>query len=226
MPRFSRIETINAMIDGGLVPVFYNSSLEISKKILSACAAGGIRTLEFTNRGDSAVDIFRELEKYARDNHSNIILGAGSVPDPFTASLYIQYGANFIVAPFLDKETAYLCNKRKVPYSPGCGSVTEIHYAEELGVEICKIFPGTQIGGPAFIKALSGPCPRSNIMPTGGVEPTEESLSAWFGSGAACVGLGSSLIPSVIGNDFDYNSITEKLLKAKEILSGLKRKKG
>ena len=226
MPRFSRIETINAMIEDGLVPVFYNSSLEISKKILAACADGGIRTIEFTNRGDSAVDIFRELEKYAMDNHRNIILGAGSVPDPFTASLFIQYGANLIVAPFLDKETAYLCNKRKVPYSPGCGSVTEIHNAEELGVEICKIFPGTQVGGPAFIKALTGPCPRSNIMPTGGVEPTEESLSAWFNSGAACVGLGSSLIPSVIGNDFDYNSITGKLIKAREILSGLKRKKG
>jgi 2-dehydro-3-deoxyphosphogluconate aldolase/(4S)-4-hydroxy-2-oxoglutarate aldolase len=140
--------------------------------------------------------------------------------------MYIQYGANFIVSPFLDEETAVLCNKRKVAYSPGCGSVTEIHRAEALGVEICKIFPGSQVGGPGFVKSVLGPCPRTNLMPTGGVEPTEESLTAWFGAGVACVGLGSSLVPSSLNDDFDFASITAKLQKAREILSGLKRKRG
>ena len=226
MPRFSRLETINAMIEGGMVPVFYNSDLETAKKIVSACAEGGIRTMEFTNRGDRAIDIFKELELYVKEHHPEVIMGAGSIADAPTAALYIQYGANFIVAPFLDEETAVLCNKRKVPYSPGCGSVTEIHRAEALGVEICKIFPGSQVGGPDFVKSVLGPCPRTNLMPTGGVEPTEESLSAWFKAGVACVGLGSSLVPSSLGKDFDFGSITGKLLRAGDILAGIKRKRG
>jgi len=225
MPRFSRIETLNAMVEGGMVPVFYNSNPEVAKKIVSACAEGGIRTMEFTNRGDRAVEIFKELELYAREHHPEVILGAGSVVDAATAALYIQYGANFIVAPCMDEETAVLCNKRKVPYSPGCGSVTEIHNAEALGVEICKVFPGSQVGGPAFVKAVLGPCPRTNLMPTGGVDPSEESLSAWFNAGVACVGLGSSLVPSGIDLSYDFSAITGKLLRAGEILSGLKRKK-
>jgi len=226
MPRFSRLETLSTIIEGGLVPVFYNGSLEKAKKVVAACAEGGIRAMEFTNRGDGALEIFKGLELFAKEQYPEVILGAGSIADAPTAALYIQYGANFIVAPFLDEETAVLCNKRKVPYSPGCGSVTEIHRAEALGVEICKIFPGSQVGGPGFVKAVLGPCPRTNLMPTGGVEPTEESLTAWFGAGVACVGLGSSLVPSSLNDDFDYGSITAKLLKAREILAGLKRKRG
>ena len=211
MPRFSRLETLNVTIDTGIVPLFYNGDIETSKKILSACAEGGARAVEFTNRGDRALAIFTELEKFALREYPELILGAGSVTNGATAALYIQEGANFIVAPYFDESTAVLCNGSKVPYMPGCGSLTEIHNAELSGVEICKVFPGGQVGGPGFIKAAKAPCPRSNLMPTGGVSPTEENLTGWFEAGVCCVGLGSKLIPGNIGETGDYASITEKL---------------
>ncbi len=211
MPRFKRLHVLNSMIETGVIPLFYNRNLETSKKIVEACSKGGARGIEFTNRGDRALDIFKELEIFAADEFPEIVLGAGSVADAGTAALYIQAGSNFIVSPFTDEGTALLCNGRKVPYIPGCGSVTEIHKAELLGVEICKVFPGSQVGGPGFIKAVKGPCSWTNLMPTGGVSPTEESLKEWIGSGAACLGLGSQLIPGNIGETGDYKAITEKL---------------
>ena len=211
MPRYTRMQTLQKLYETGAVPLFYHSSGETSRNILAACAEGGAVGIEFTNRGDRAVEIFRDLELYAAEHYPQIILGAGSVTDPATAALFIQNGANFIVSPFIDRETALLCNGRKIPYMPGCGSASEIHQAELLGVEICKIFPGSQVGGPGFIKAVTGPCPWSKLMPTGGVAPTAESLESWMAAGAACVGLGSQLIPQDIAETGDYDAITAKM---------------
>ena len=176
MARFNRLETLTKMKDVGLVPVFYNPDIEISKKILKACAEGGAICVEMTNRGDHAIDVFSQVEKYCKEKWPELILGVGSVIDAPTAAQYIMHGANFIVGPVLDKETALVCNKRKIPYCPGCDSATEIHEAHSMGVEFCKLFPGAQVGGPAFVKSISGPCPWTSIMPTGGVNPTKESL--------------------------------------------------
>lgn len=205
MARFSRLETITAMKETGLVPVFYHSNVDTAVKIAEACARGGAVTLEFTNRGDGAVSVFSEMETYCRERLPGVILGVGSVVDAPTAAQYINVGANFVVGPVLDEETAFLCNTRKIPYSPGCGSATEIARAHRLGVEICKIFPGDLVGGPAFVKAVRGPMPWTDLMPTGGVDPTEESLQAWFSAGASCVGIGSKLVTNdlVAGEDFD-----------------------
>ena len=210
MARFSRLKVLNTMIDIGLVPVFYHQDVETAIKIVMACAAGGARVVEFTNRGDLAYRVFAELLRHFAQADPGIILGVGSVIDPGTAALYISSGANFVVGPVLNPDVAKVCNRHKIAYSPGCGSASEISAAEELGVEICKVFPGSQVGGPAFVKAVMGPCPWTRIMPTGGVDTTEESIEAWFKAGVSCVGIGSKLISKELVATGDFDAITQK----------------
>lgn len=227
MARFLRLQVLNNMIKIGVIPVFYTPDIEKSKKIVKACYDGGAVCIEMTNRGDHAIDIFCELEKYCRDHLPNAILGVGSVVDAPTAALYIAHGANFVVGPVLDEETAILCNKRKILYSPGCGSVTEIQKAHSLGVDICKVFPGKEVGGPSFVKAILGPCPWTSIMPTGGVNTTKESLYEWFSSGVSCVGIGSKLVTKEIIKKEDYKTLTrdvkEVINMIREIRESLKQ---
>jgi 2-dehydro-3-deoxyphosphogluconate aldolase/(4S)-4-hydroxy-2-oxoglutarate aldolase len=210
MAKYSRLKVLNSMIETGMVPVFYHPDVAISASVIEACAAGGAHCFEFTNRGDQAHEVFRELAARFKSD-DRIILGAGSILDPATAALFIQLGANFIVGPILNPEVARLCNLRKVAYCPGCGSVTEISNAEELGVEICKLFPGGSVGGPGFVKDVLGPLPWSRLMPTGGVEPTEESINGWFKAGVACVGMGSKLFPKETIESGNFAAITENV---------------
>lgn len=223
MAKYSRIETVEVMKNTGIVPVFYHKDLEICKKVLKACYDGGARVFEFTNRGDFAHEVFGELNKYAIKELDGMILGIGSILDTGTTSLYMQLGANFIVSPVVNAEMARACNRRKVAWMPGCGSVTEISYAEELGAEVVKIFPGKQVGGPEFVKAVKGPLPWSSIMPTGGVSPTEENLKEWFEAGVHCVGIGSKLFQKKEDGAYDYNAITEKIRSAIQIVENLRK---
>lgn len=218
MAQHARIKVSTTMYDTGIVPVFYNADIEICKKVAKACYDGGIRVFEFTNRGDFAHEVFSQLIKYAIKELPELILGIGSVIDAPTAALYMQLGANFIVSPVLKAEMAIVCNRRKVLWSPGCGSLTEISKAEELGAEVVKIFPGTQVGGPGFVKAIKGPNPWTSIMPTGGVTPSEENLTEWFQAGVHCVGMGSQLITKDIIASGDYDSLTEKVKAALKIV--------
>lgn len=211
MARFSRLEVLNAIVDTGLVPVFYHADVEVAKQVVRACAEGGAKVVEFTNRGDFAPEVFRELARYVEREDREVMLGVGSVVDEPTAALYIAYGANFVVGPVLNEAVARLCNRRKVAYMPGCGSATEISYAEELGVEIVKIFPGNSVGGPEFVKAVLAPCPWTRIMPTGGVEASEESIRAWFEAGVACVGMGSNLVRKDLVAAGDWEGITARV---------------
>jgi 2-dehydro-3-deoxyphosphogluconate aldolase/(4S)-4-hydroxy-2-oxoglutarate aldolase len=208
MSRFTRIKVATVMMETGIIPVFYHRDIHTCMQVLKACYDGGIRVFEFTNRGDYAHEVFRDLNKYAEKEIPEMILGVGSVVDAGTASLYIQMGAAFIVSPIINEETGRTCNRRKILWSPGCGSVSEISKAEELGAEIVKIFPGSQVGGPGFVEAVKGPMPWTNIMPTGGVEATEESLSVWFKAGAACVGMGSQLLKKSLIEQNDFGKIT------------------
>ncbi len=211
MARHTRLETLTRMKEVGLIPLFYDPDIEIARPVVQACFAGGASIIEFTNRGDRALDVFRELAIYRDGEISDLILGAGSIDDAFTTALYIAAGADFIVSPVLDNDVANVCNARKVPYLPGCGSVTEIHEAHLLGVEICKIFPAAQVGGPAFIQSVKAPCPWADLMPTGGVSPTRESLTEWFSAGAACVGMGSKLITKELVAAKNYSAIEKKI---------------
>ncbi|MEX0609214.1 MAG: bifunctional 4-hydroxy-2-oxoglutarate aldolase/2-dehydro-3-deoxy-phosphogluconate aldolase [Balneolaceae bacterium] len=212
MARFSRIKVASVMEETGLVPLFYHADLDVCKHVLTACYKGGARILEFTNRGDFAHEVFGELNKFAAENLPEMILGVGSLTDAGTASLYMQLGANFVVTPVLREDIAVVCNRRKVLWSPGCGSLSEIAKAEELGSEIIKVFPGSQLG-PEFVKAIKAPCPWTSIMPTGGVSAEKENLQAWFDSGVTCVGMGSQLITKEHLKNKDYAGL-EKHVKA------------
>lgn len=222
MARFTRIEVALKAKETGIVPVFYHQDIDTCKNILKACYEGGVRIFEFTNRGDFAHEVFAELNKYAAKELPEMILGIGSVVDAPTASLYIQLGANFIVAPSLNPEVAKVCNRRKISWMPGCGSVSEISFAEELGAEVVKIFPATQVGGPDFIKAVKGPMPWTNIMPTGGVNATEDSLKEWISAGAYCVGLGSQLFTKDQQDNFNYTEIKETVKKSIDYIKTLR----
>jgi len=213
MARFTRLEVLNTIVQTGLVPVFYHPEIEVAKKIAEALAAGGAQAIEFTNRGDFAPWVFKELAEYLSKTNPKIILGVGSVVDAPTAALYIASGVNFVVGPILNPEIARLCNRCKIAYSPGCGSATEIAAAEELGVEIVKVFPGDSVGGPGFVKAILGPCPWTRIMPTGGVETTKESIHAWFKAGITAAGIGSNLVKKEWVTAGDYAAITAKTVE-------------
>ena len=199
-----RLHTLSAMIEQGVVPVFYHPDPEVCAKVIQACANGGAKCVEFTNRGDFALDVFSDVTRHFAKADPSVIMGVGSVIDAPTAALYIANGANFVVGPMLNPEVARLCNRRMVPYSPGCGTVTEMSQAHELGCEIVKLFPGGAVGGPEFVKNLLGPMPWSKVMPTGGVEAEEASLRPWFEAGIVACGIGSNLISKSLLEAGDY----------------------
>ena len=221
MAQFTRIEVAETMKKTGLVPLFYNNDITISKEILKACYKGGARLLEFTARGDFAHEIFSDLVKYATKELPEMIIGVGSVTDAGAASLYMQLGANFIVTPVFREDIALACNRRKVLWSPGCGSLTEIARAEEMGCEIVKLFPGG-IYGPNFVKGIKGPQPWTSIMPTGGVSPTKESLTEWFNAGVTCVGMGSKLITKDIITHKNYKQLEINIKNVLNIIENIR----
>lgn len=222
MARFARIQVCQTIQQTGMVPVFYHSDLEVSKQVLKACYLGGVRAFEFTNRGDYAHEIFGELNKWAAKECPDMILGIGSIIDAGTASIFLQLGANFVVGPLLNPDIFKVCNRRQVTYIPGCGSVSEIGYAQELGAEIIKVFPAGNVGGPSFVKNVKAPMPWSNLMVTGGVEPTEENLTKWFEAGVACVGMGSNLFPKEVIAAKEWSKITDMCKKAFTIINKLR----
>lgn len=203
----------------GMVPVYYNADLEVSKCVVKACYEGGVRAFEFTNRGDFAHEVFGELNRWAAKECPEMILGVGSVVDAPTAGLYIQLGAAFVVGPLFNAEVAKVCNRRLVPYTPGCGSVSEIGAAQEWGCDLCKIFPAGNVGGPSFVKNMMAPMPWSMIMATGAVEPSEENLTAWFKAGVTVVGMGSKLFPKAEIAKGNYQAVTDLCRTALSIIA-------
>jgi 2-dehydro-3-deoxyphosphogluconate aldolase / (4S)-4-hydroxy-2-oxoglutarate aldolase len=223
MAQFTRIEVATVMKETGMVPLFFNNDIEVSKNVLKACYDGGARLMEFTARGDFAHEVFAELTKYAIKELPGMIMGVGSVTDAAAASLYMQLGANFIVTPVFREDIAIACNRRKVLWSPGCGTLSEIARAEELGCEIVKLFPG-EIYGPQFIKGIKGPCPWTSIMPTGGVSTERDNLKSWFDAGVTCVGIGSQLISAAVLANKDYAGLTQKVKDTLAIIKDLRNK--
>jgi len=222
MAQFTRIEVAQKMKETGLVPLFYNKDIELCKNVVKACYDGGARLFEFTARGDFAHEVFRELMKFTIKEMPEMILGVGSVTDAAAASLYLQIGANFIVTPVFREDIAIVCNRRKVLWSPGCGSLTEIAKAEELGCEIVKLFPG-DVYGPQFVKGVLAPQPWTSIMPTGGVSPTEESLKQWFDAGVVCVGMGSKLISEKLIAEKNFSELTTATKNALNIIKSIRK---
>ena len=222
MAQYSRIEVAMVMKESGMVPLFYHPDIELGKKVLKACYDGGARLMEFTARGDFAFEVFSELNKYALKNLPGMIMGVGSITDAGAASMFMQMGANFIVTPSLREDIAIVCNRRKVLWSPGCGSLTEINRAEEMGCEIVKLFPGN-IYGPAFVKGIKGPQPWTNIMPTGGVTTEEANLKGWFDAGVTCVGMGSQLISKEVLANKDFEGLQTLVKQTLSVITSLRR---
>lgn len=218
MAKYRKLETLAAIKETKIVPVFFNSDIQTARNVVKACYEGGIRAFEFTNRGDFAIEVFKELSGYVLAECPGLILGTGTILDSPTAALYIQMGANFIVSPSLNPEVARLCNRHGVPYTPGCGSVTEICNALELGCDLVKIFPAGSVGGPRFVKDVLAPMPWTMLMATGSVEPTKENLSAWSQSGVTCVGMGSKLFPKEIIKAGEWEKITDLCKTALEYI--------
>lgn len=226
MPAKDRMAVLAAMMEQAIIPVFYDPDLEVCRNVIQACANGGAKCVEFTNRGDFAASVFLDLARHFAVADPSVILGVGSVVDAPTAGLYVANGAKFVVGPLLNAEVARLCNRRGIPYSPGCGSATEIGDAQELGCEIVKVFPGASVGGPDFVRSVMGPMPWTRIMPTGGVEPTEESLRQWFGAGIVACGVGSNLITKDLLRRKDYAGIEAKVRDAIELGRRIRRELG
>jgi len=219
-----RMAVLTAMMDQGVIPVFYHPDAEVCKKVIQACADGGAPCIEFTNRGDFASHVFYEVTKHFATADERVIMGVGSIVDAPTAGIYIANGAKFVVGPILNADVAKVCNRRKIPYSPGCGSASEISYAEELGCEIVKVFPGSSVGGPDFVKAVLGPMPWTRIMPTGGVDPDEASVKKWFGAGIVAAGMGSKLITQEMLDAGDYAGITKKVRETVDLIKKVRGK--
>ncbi|WP_426000095.1 bifunctional 4-hydroxy-2-oxoglutarate aldolase/2-dehydro-3-deoxy-phosphogluconate aldolase [Caulobacter sp. DWR1-3-2b1] len=219
-----RMAVLTAMMDQGVIPVFYHPDAEVCKKVIQACADGGAPCIEFTNRGDFASHVFYEVTRHFATADERVIMGVGSIVDAPTAGIYIANGAKFVVGPILNADVAKVCNRRKIPYSPGCGSASEISYAEELGCEIVKVFPGSSVGGPDFVKAVLGPMPWTRIMPTGGVDPDEASVKKWFGAGIVAAGMGSKLITPEMLDAGDYAGITAKVRETVDLIKKVRGK--
>ena len=217
MAKYDKLQVLATMQQTGLVPVFYHADAAVAKQVLKACYDGGVRAFEFTNRGDFAQEVFAELVKYAAAELPGMILGIGSVVDPGTAALYLQLGANFVVGPIYNPAVVPVCNRRLVPYCPGCGSASEVSAAQEAGCDLCKVSPGDVLG-PAFVKGLRAPMPWSRLMVTGGVKPERANLEAWFKAGVTCVGMGSNLFPKDVIAAGDWPRITALCRDALQII--------
>ena len=219
-----RMAVLSAIIDQGVIPVFYHPDVELCINVIQACANGGAKCIEFTNRGDFAWETFKDVTKHFIKADPSVIMGVGSIVDAPTAGLYIANGTNFVVGPMLNADVAKLCNRRGVPYSPGCGSATEVSYAQELGCEIVKVFPGSCVGGPEFVSGIKGPMPWTKLMPTGGVDPTEESLTKWFKAGIVACGIGSKLITNEVLKAKDFGAIEKKVAETIALVKKIRGK--
>jgi 2-dehydro-3-deoxyphosphogluconate aldolase/(4S)-4-hydroxy-2-oxoglutarate aldolase len=222
MAAKDRMAVLTAMMDQSVIPVFYHPDVELCTQVIQACANGGAKCVEFTNRGDFAAQVFLEVTRHFAKADPSVIMGVGSIVDAPTAGIFIAHGAKFVVGPLLNAEVAKVCNRRGIPYSPGCGSATEIGDAQELGCEIIKVFPGSSVGGPEFVKSVMGPMPWTRIMPTGGVDPTEESLRKWFSAGIVACGIGSNLITKKLLDAKDFKGIEESVRKAVTLVKTIK----
>lgn len=222
MASKDRMAVLAAMMDQSVIPVFYHPDVELCVNVIQACANAGAKCIEFTNRGDFAAHVFYDVTRHFAKADPSVIMGVGSIVDASTAGLFIANGAKFVVGPLLNAEVAKVCNRRGIPYSPGCGSATEIGDAQELGVEIVKVFPGSSVGGPDFVKSVMGPMPWTRIMPTGGVEPTEESLRKWFGAGIVACGIGSNMITKKLLDAKDFQGIEDNVRQTLSLVQRIK----
>lgn len=221
MTNFSSDTIQQAMRSSGMIPVFYHADIETAKSVLDACYKGGVRVFEFTNRGENAFQVFVQLLKHA-EQYPDLTVGIGTIMDGEVTQKFCDAGAHFIVSPILKSEMATVCHKNNKLWIPGCATLTEIVTAKDLGAKVIKIFPGSVLG-PGFVSSIMPVVPGLQLMPTGGVEPTEANLSAWFKAGVICVGMGSQLISKDIIETKNWTKLEQGVKDALAIINGIKK---
>src|SRR5579871_6211990 len=207
--NYNSDQILSEMHRTGIIPVFYHADIEKAKSVLTACYHGGVRVFEFTNRGENAFEVFTELQKHAQ-TLPGLILGIGTIMNIADTEMYLAADANFIVSPILKTEMAAVCARHDRMWIPGCGTLTEIVTAKEAGARLIKIFPGSVLR-PKFVSSVLPVVPGLKLMPTGGVEPTQESLKSWFDAGVCCVGMGSQLLTKRIIDDGDWTTLQKNV---------------
>ena len=207
------------MQETGLIPVFNHRDIAVAKSVLDASYTAGIRVFEFTNRDENALEVFKELVVYV-EAYPDLILGIGTIFSSEDAKTFYDAGAKFIVSPALIPEVAHFCNAQGLTWIPGCGSVTEIYNAVQLGAKVIKIFPGNVLG-PPFVKSVRAVFPTILIMPTGGVTPTADNLNSWFAAGANFVGMGSQLYGKDLIAHKAFDQLTGNIKNALSIIESV-----
>jgi 2-dehydro-3-deoxyphosphogluconate aldolase / (4S)-4-hydroxy-2-oxoglutarate aldolase len=217
-------KTVTAISNSGIVPVFYHDDAEVCTQIVSACFRAGLGVFEFTNRGAQGLNNFKLLKKHIAINCQGMLLGAGTIFNSPTAVEFMEAGADFIVSPAFMPSMLPVQLAHSTLWIPGCATISELAQARELGVRMMKVFPGDLLG-PKFVKAALSVMPGLRLMPTGGVEPTKENLSAWFESGVSAVGMGSQLFSKELIERHDWKALEEKIKNALAIVTEIRNTK-
>jgi len=225
MSRLTRSHVNQQIEEHAFIPLFNPSDAELTKSVLQAAYSGGVRVFELTNRADNALSIFKEIIPFVQQNLPELIIGAGTIMDEESAKAFYEAGAAFVISPILSKEVASYCEKNQICWIPGAATLTEIVNAHNLGADIVKIFPANYLGGPGFVEAIKAPCPWLRLMPTGGVDRSEENLRAWFKADVRCVGIGSQLFRKELLANNDFSTLEQDTRQVVEIIRKIKSAK-
>jgi 2-dehydro-3-deoxyphosphogluconate aldolase/(4S)-4-hydroxy-2-oxoglutarate aldolase len=209
---------IKLIPEQGILPLYFNKDAEVSVDILHALYAAGIKTIEYTNRGEAALKNFAKLREVCDKELGGMYLGIGTIKDAAGAQSFIDAGADYIISPGLVDEVVATADKANVLWIPGCMTPSEIIKAENLGAKVIKLFPGNVLG-PSFLSAVKAVFPNLLFMPTGGVELTKESIGGWFKAGVCAVGMGSQLISAAVMEGKKYTELTESTKQAIAIVN-------
>jgi 2-dehydro-3-deoxyphosphogluconate aldolase/(4S)-4-hydroxy-2-oxoglutarate aldolase len=224
MKRLTKEEIFQLAATQGLLPPFNHTDEKVAIKILDAIYAGGLRIIEFTNRSENALAVFKSLVKHTEKNLPGLVLGIGTIMNAKQAKQFYKAGAQFIVAPILTKEVGDYCVRNEILWIPGAATPTEIVQATEWGSDLVKIFPAETLG-PSFVKALRGPCPWVKVMPSGGVTLDEENIRQWFTSGVVCIAIGSLLFSKEIMQDGNFELLTQRIEWLLSTIKNVRNKK-
>lgn len=218
----TKIQTVtNAIVNQGILPLYYNDDETVTTDILKSLYKAGIRAVEYTSRGESALSNFKKMIKIRNSEMPEMLLGIGTIKSLQQAEEYYKVGADFFISPGFVAEVAAFLIPKDVLYSPGCMTPTEIITAEAAGVTFVKLFPGNALG-QGFMSAIKDVFPNLKFMPTGGVDTTKESIESWFKAGVSAVGMGSKLISKDLMAAKDYATIENETKKVLEIIQTLK----
>jgi 2-dehydro-3-deoxyphosphogluconate aldolase / (4S)-4-hydroxy-2-oxoglutarate aldolase len=212
---------IRQIVEQGMLPLFYHPDATVSIDLLKALYAAGIRSVEYTNRGEEAISNFKKMKKVCESELKDMYLGVGTIKDADMAEAFIDAGCDYIISPGFVKSVAKVCNAKNMLWIPGCMTPTEIIAAENLGAKMVKLFPGNIIG-MAFMSAVKELFPKMIFMPTGGVDTTKENIEAWFNAGVSAVGMGSKLISKELMANKQYDLLTSETKRVMAIIADRK----